>query len=247
MPVGVAAMVRINVVLPTPLRPSTASACAALQRETDIFEDNGRAVAGGDVREPEDVSHGPSTRLGAGRIHRDTAPGPARAWNLRRRAFDEDLPGHQDGHTAGEAEDDVDVVLDQQHRHRRRQLRNRVEDDGDIGAAGTPPRARRAAGCRARAPAQCAISTMRWTPYGSTSTVRARSSCRHSVVRISDTRASTRARAPRGSATDGRPRRSARATAERDVLLDGQPAKQAGDLECAADARLDPGRFGHAG
>ena len=209
----------------------------ALQREADVFDDDRRAVAGGDVREPQDVSHG-RTRRGRGRGPRACSRISAGVPSTRI------SPATRTATRRGKAKHDVDVVLDQQDGHRRRQLRDGVEDDGDVGAQARPAAGSSSSRIRGSSASAIASSTIRCTPYGSNSTWRRRSSCRRSVARISDTRASTlcafaavRPQAPGHSAMLG--------DRQRDVLLDGQAAKQAGDLERAPDARLDPRGLRH--
>ena len=57
-------MVATSVVLPTPLRPMIETRLAVLEREPDLFQHDGLAVAGGDVveLEREGLAHGRASR-----------------------------------------------------------------------------------------------------------------------------------------------------------------------------------------
>ena len=123
-------MVATSVVLPMPLRPSTASAPPSASVKRDIGQHDRLAVAGGQSVDAQELSH-------AGLAEIDLAHARI-GGDLGGRAFDQHRAVHQHGDALGEAEHHVHVVLDQQHGHARAATRHGGEDVVALAPPGTP-------------------------------------------------------------------------------------------------------------
>ena len=136
-----------SVVLPVPLRPSSASDSTLAEREADVVDDDRLAVAGAQalaraagqawLASPE--IDGLDLRI---------------AGDLVGRALDEQRAVDQHRDARGEAEHEIHVVLDQQHGDVGGQRRERVEDLAATRSPARRPPARRAAARAAGSPAQ---------------------------------------------------------------------------------------------
>ncbi len=220
-----------SVVLPVPLRPSSASDCPCVEREVDALDDDGLAVAGAQVLDAQQLSH---ARLRLAEIDRRDARVARRSSpaspSAKHRAVD------QHGHALREAEDEVHVVLDQQHRRRRPAAPRRCRGSpaARLRARRRPARraAARAAGRRARSRSRAAAACRRRARRRCWSCTSSRWNWRSSA---SHAGADARHR-PRAAATSRAPMPSCRATAERERLQRRQAAEELVDLEGAHEA-----------
>ena len=208
-----------------------AEALARRERQVDVLEHDGLAVAGRDALEFERAQ----PWRGLPEIDRAHVGVGA---NLLRRAFGEDRAAHQHGDALGEAEHEVHVVLDDEHGDVLRQRVDGVEDDVALGA--------RHAGGRLVEQQHLGLQAERdrdldqaLAAIGQLRDALLRRRPRASAFRAAASTSSITSRALAGRPQHGRRRADALGDRDVDVLQHREAAEQPVDLEGARDAELD--------